>query len=147
MRVDALQERLPRTKQDGCDDQVQLVDQPHPKILPNRRGAATEAYVAAACRSLRLLQSRVNTAGDEPELRAALHRDGCARMMRQHEHRRVVRGLVAPPAFPAFVRPRTANRTEHIASEDPGADAGKALLRHFVVDARLPLAGAVHLLP
>src|SRR5271156_2082554 len=43
-------------------------------------------------------------------------------MVRQHEGRRVIRRVVAPPAFPALVRPRTADRPKHIAAEDERAE-------------------------
>ena len=50
-----------------------------------------------------------------------------ARVMRQHEHRHVVRRLVAPPALPALVRPWPADRPEHVPAQDPGADSLEAL--------------------
>src|SRR5262249_6129347 len=37
--------------------------------------------------------------------------------------RRVIRGIVAPPALPRVVRPFAADRAEHIAAEDEGAEA------------------------
>ncbi len=43
-------------------------------------------------------------------------------MMRQHKGRRVIRRIVAPPALPAFVRPRAADRPKHIAAEDERAE-------------------------
>src|SRR5215831_20600992 len=104
---------LPGTEQDRRDDEVQLVDQPGAKVLANRRDAATEANVAAARRGSCLLQGGTNTFGNEPELGVSLHPDRPAWVVRQHEHRRVVWRLIAPPAFPALVRPRAADRTEH----------------------------------
>src|SRR6185437_6468193 len=53
---------------------------------------------------------------------AALHLDRIARMVRQHEGRRVIGWIVAPPALPALVRPGTADGPEHIAAEDEGAE-------------------------
>ena len=49
-------------------------------------------------------------------------------MMREYKSWCMVRRIVTPPAFPAFIRPGTAHRPKHIASEDPRTDAGKALL-------------------
>src|SRR5262249_19630262 len=105
------------------------------------------ANVAAARRSGCLIQGGMNTFGDEPELGVALHFDWSSCVVRQHKHRRVIRRLIAPPAFPAFVRPRAADRPEHVAPENPGTDSGKALLRHPVVDTRFAVAGAVHFTP
>src|ERR1043166_7470984 len=98
---------------------MQLIDQRGSQILPNRGYAAAEADVAAACCSLRLLQSGVNTLGDNAKLRAPRHLERRSRVMRQHEDRRVIRRLVAPPALPAVVRPRAAPRTEHVGPPTP----------------------------
>src|SRR5215471_12632927 len=109
---------LPGTEQDRRDDDVQLVDQPDAKVLANRRDAATEANVAAARRGSCLIQGGTNTFSNEPELGVALHFDWSSCVVRQHKHRRVIRRLIAPPAFPAFVWPRAADRTEHVAPEN-----------------------------
>src|SRR5204863_2388338 len=66
---------------------------------------------------------------------------------RQHEDRRVVRRLVAPPSLPAFVGPRSADGAEHVAAEDPGADPFECLRREIVVDAGLAVRIAVHAVP
>src|SRR5207237_8495113 len=108
--------------------------------LPARPTAAAGSAAAAARRAARLFERGVNALGDEANFRAALHLERRARVMREHEHRRVIRRLFAPPAAPAIVGPRPAHRTEHVAPEDPRADAGKALLRHGVVGPRLALA-------
>src|SRR6267143_1953185 len=123
---------------------MQVVNQGGAQILANRGRAATEADVAAARCSARLLQSGVNAFRNEPKLRAALHPEGRPRVMRQHEDGRVIRWLVAPPALPAVVRPRAADGTEHVAPKNPGTDSGKALLRNSVIDSRLSIVIAVH---
>src|SRR6266849_7522291 len=111
---------------------MQLVNQSGTQILPNSGCAATEADVAAAGCSGRLLQSGVNAFGDKAKLRASRHPERRPRVMRQHEDGRVIRRLVAPPALPAVIRPRTSDGTEQVAPENPGADSGKALLRDSV---------------
>src|SRR6266446_7648212 len=123
---------------------MQLVNQGGAQILPNGGYAATEADVAAVCCSGRLLQSGVNAVGHKAKLRTPRHPKRRPRVMRQHEDGRVIRRLVAPPALPAVVRPRASDRTEHVAPKNPGADSGKALLRHSVIDSRLPIVMAVH---
>src|SRR5882762_1300030 len=123
---------------------MQLVDQGGAQILPNSGYAATEADVAAARCSARLLQSGVNALGEKAKLRASRHPERRPRVMRQHENGRVIRRLVAPPALPAVVRPGPPDRTEHVATENPGADSGKALFRNSVVDSRLSVVEAVH---
>src|SRR5713101_9809079 len=122
---------------------MQLVNQGGAQILPNSGYAATEADVAAVCCSGRLLQNGVNAVGHKAKLRTPRHPKRRPRVMRQHEDGRVIRRLVAPPALPAVVRPRASNRTEHVVSENPGTDSGKALLRDSVIDSRLSIAMAV----
>src|SRR5262249_25345623 len=122
----------------------QLVDQASLQILLNGRDSAAYAHVATARRGLCLLKCRVNAVGDEPELGPTCHRHRRPRMMREHKHRSVVGGLVAPPSLPALIRPGAADGTKHVATEDPSTDAGKAELRHVVVDAGLAVAVAIH---
>jgi hypothetical protein len=42
--------------------------------------------------------------------------------MCQYERWRMIRGIVAPPAFPLIVRPFSADRSEHVATKDEGAE-------------------------
>src|SRR5438105_3999750 len=123
---------------------MQLVNQDGAQILPKSGYASTEANVAAARCSARLLQSGVNAFGDKAKLRTPRHLKRRPRVMRQHEDGRVIRRLVAPPALPSAVRPRASDRTEHVAPKNPGTDSGKALLRNFVIDPRLSIVIAVH---
>src|SRR6202795_3988675 len=102
---------------------MQLINQGGAQILPNSGYAATEADVAAARCSGRLLQSGVNAFGDKAELRTSRHHKRRPRVMRQYKDRRVIRRLVAPPALPAVVRPRASDRPEHVAPKDPGTDS------------------------
>src|SRR5512135_3716062 len=146
-QVEALHQVLARAEQNRPQHEVQLVDQPRAQVLPDRRHAAAEAYVLAARRGARLFARGADAFGDEAELRAARHPERRAHVVRQHEHRRVVGRLLAPPSLPAFVRPGSAHRAEHVAPEDPGADAREALLRHLIVDAGLAPVLAVHLAP
>src|SRR2546430_16512564 len=126
---------------------MRLVDQAGAQILPDSGYAAPEADVAAVRCSARLLQSRVNAFGDKAKLRTSRHPERRPRVMRQHEDRRVIRRLLAPPALPALVRPRAAHRTEHVAPQNPGTDSGKALLRDSIVDSPLSIGIAVRLPP
>src|SRR5215467_5438970 len=64
--------------------------------------------------------------------------------MCQHEDGRAIRRFIAPPALPAVVRPRAADGTKHVATENPGADSGKALLCDSVVDSGFSIVVAVH---
>src|SRR5260370_12188649 len=65
-------------------------------------------------------------------------------MARQHEHRVVVRWVVAPPTLPFLVGPRPADRAEHVAPHDRGADAGVARDHEPLVNALLAARFANH---
>src|SRR5216117_2912825 len=145
--IDVVQEMLAGTEQHRPDGEMQVVNQGGAQILPNSRYAATEADVATARCSARLLQSGVDPSGDKAKLRASRHPERRPRVMRQHEDGRVIRRLLAPPALPALVRPQAPHWTEHVPPEDPGTDSGKALLRNSVIDPRLSTVMALHPAP
>ncbi len=145
--IDTVQQMLARTEQDGRDGQVQLINKSCTQILPNCGNAATQPDVATVRRIPRLLQRSMNAVGYELEHSAALHRDPCSRMMGQHEDRRVIRRLLAPPAFPAVIRPRASDGAEHVAAENPRADSRETLRRNIVICACLAIITPVHSLP
>ena len=72
-QIDVVQEMLAGPEQDRSDGEMHLVDQGGAQILPDSGYAATDADVAAARRSARLLQSGVNAFGDEAKLRTSRH--------------------------------------------------------------------------
>jgi hypothetical protein len=72
--------------------------------------------------------------GHEIEGRFARHRDGRARVVREHEDGDVVGRVVAPPSLPAVVRPGAARRREHVAAHDPRAEVLHASRGKIVVD-------------
>src|SRR5208337_2930555 len=123
---------------------MHLVNQGLSKILPNNGYATTDPDIAAARCSDRVLQSRVNAFGDKAKLGTSRHPERRTTVMRQHKNGRVIRRQVTPPAFPAIVRPRASDRTEHVTSKNPGADSGKAFLSNSVVDSRLSVIIAMH---
>src|ERR1700683_2942787 len=126
---------------------MQFVNQARAQIVPDRTNPTSKADVAATRGGRCFLQCGVNAFRDKPKLRTALHPERRSRIMRQHEDGRVVRRLLPPPALPAVIRPRPSDRTEHVASENPGPDSAEAFLRNCVVDARLAIRMAVHLPP
>jgi hypothetical protein len=121
-QVDPGEHRFAPPEHDRGQSEMQLVDQPGAKILTYRLDAATDLHVAALRGELRLLQRRLDTVGHEDEGGAAFHFDWIARMVRQHEGRRVIGRIVAPPALPILVRAGTADRPEHIAAKDERAE-------------------------
>src|SRR5690349_15982085 len=103
--VDAGQQVLARAQQHGSHGEVQLVDEALAQVLADGRDAAPDPDIAPGRGLLRLVQRRADAVRHEAELGPALHAKRRARMVREDEYRRVVRRLLAPPAFPALVRP------------------------------------------
>ena len=91
----------------------QLVDQPRGEVLIDGHCAAGDCDVRISCGRSCLIERRLDPVRDERERRAALQLQRFAWMMGQHEHRRVVRRLVAPPAFPLLV-PGATTGPEHV---------------------------------
>src|SRR5215831_14390717 len=125
----------PLPEHDGGQGQMQLVDQSRAKILTHRLDAAADLHVATIGGLLRLIQRRLDTLGHKDEGGAAFHLDRIVRMMRQHEGRRVIGRIGAPPTLPALVRPGAADRPEHIAAEDEGAEAVHRTMCVGLIDA------------
>src|SRR6266496_6489760 len=143
-RVDACEEMLAAAEEHGRDREVDLVDQPSGEVLANGGDATAKSDVLALSRLGRASQRSMASVGNEVERRSALHRDGGASMVRQHEDGYVVGRVVAPPSFPTVVGPGTPQRPEHIAAEDPGADVletarGEVVANHV----RHELSGAL----
>src|SRR5262245_49812608 len=109
------EDALPASQQRRRDDEVELVDQAGAQVLADRGDPAAQADVAPRRGFLRLLERSVDSFGDEMKHGAAFHRQRRPRMMRQHEDRRVVRRLLAPPTLPTLVGPRSADGSEHVA--------------------------------
>src|SRR5882724_8307007 len=66
-------------------------------------------------------------------------------MVSEHEHRRVERWGIAPPALPVVVLPRAAVGTELVAPHDLGAGVVSVVAGEVVVESSTPAGvGAVH---
>lgn len=85
----------------------------------------------------------MNAVGHEVKGHAAFHHNRFAGVMCKYECRNGMRRFVAPPAFPIVVEPRTANRAEHVATQDPCTFSRYAFSRKAVVNARLTALAAV----
>ena len=125
---------------------MHLVDLVCEQILANEGDAAADSDVFAVGCLFGLLECGICSFGDEVEDGAAFHGEGLTWVMGEYEDGRMVRRVVAPPAFPGVAFPRAADWAEHIAAEDPGADVFEGLEAEIVVDALGPAGLAVHLL-
>ena len=146
-RIDTIQQLFPGAKQDGRDDQVQLIDECSLQILPDRGYATTQSDVLAICSGPRLLKRGLNAVGDEPKFRTAFHPEWCSRVMSQHEDGCVIRRFITPPASPGVIWPWASYGTEHVSPKNPGADPVETLRRKIVVYAGFAVFIAVHPLP
>src|SRR5437879_6141396 len=137
-----LKQLLSPAQQDRRDSDVQLIDEARTKILLDSVRSAANAHIHSVGCVARPVKRLVNTARDEVECRSAFHLDGRARVMSQDESWNVIGWVVPPPAFPVHVGPGTANRSEHVSSENPGADILEAPRSEGVIDPRCATVGA-----
>src|SRR5581483_633670 len=133
-QVDPRQEMFARAEKHRRNGKMHLVDQTFLQILPDGLHASTDPDIfIVGCRFC-LLERGMDPVGNEMERGAAFHLYGRASVVRQHEHVAMERWVVAPPAFPFIVRPRTSDRSEHIAPQDLGSDILEAAPGKVVVD-------------
>src|SRR2546423_15715489 len=111
--VDPVKQRLTTAEQDRRDRDMYLVDEPRLEILAHRGRPAADLDIEPARGLPGATERFLNAAGDEMKDGPAFHRDRCARVVRQHEHRHVIRRGVAPPPPPPRLRPTTAPRGGH----------------------------------
>src|SRR6185295_151150 len=124
---------------------VHLVDQSGLEILPDRIHTAAEPDILVLRRVPRALQRRLDAVGDEVEGGAALHGERGARMVGEDEYVAVVGRVVAPPALPVVIRPRTPYRPEHVAAQDIGSDVIESACREVIVHAGRAALPSKHL--
>src|ERR1700728_2457899 len=141
-QVNRLEQSLSSAQQDRRDSDVHLIDEAQTKILLEGLRSAANAHIHSVGCVVRSVKRLVNTARDEVECRSAFHLDGRARVMSQDESWNVMGWVVPPPAFPAHVGPGTANRSEHVSSENPGANILEAPRSEVIVDPRCATVGA-----
>src|SRR5437870_3284054 len=133
--VEVFEEPLAAAEQDGHDHEVHLVDQASAEVLLDRGNAAAESDVISVGGLEPSLERRLDAVVNEVERGPALHRDGRTWVVGEHEHRVVERRVVPPPAGPLVAAPRPADRAEHVAPHDGGANAGVALRDELVIEA------------
>src|SRR5207237_3316505 len=122
-QVDPRKERLTTAEQDRRDCDMHLVDEPRLEILAYRSRPAADLDIALARGLRRATERFLDSSGDEMKDGPTFHRDRFARVVRQHEHRHVIRRVLAPPAAPLLVGPRSAHGTEHVSAHDIRTDA------------------------
>src|SRR5919106_5503276 len=134
-QVDALEESLSPSQQNRRDGHMQLINEALTKVLLNGVRTTTNAHVHPVGGLARLVESLMNAACDKMERRVAFHLYGRARVMGQDEDGNVIGRVVPPPPLPFIVWPRPTDRSEHVPSEDPGADILEAPRGEVLVDA------------
>src|SRR5213593_2238561 len=144
-QVHPRKERLTTAEQDRRDRDMHLVDEPRLEILAHRGRPAADLDIEPDRGLPGATERFLDSAGDEMKDGATFHRDRFARVVREHEHRHVIRRVLAPPAAPPVVGPRPAHGAEHVSAHDIRTDAFPEALRKNVVGARRPARLPVHL--
>src|SRR5207247_1734845 len=144
-QVHPRKERLTTAEQDRRDRDMHLVDEPRLEILAHRGRPAADLDIEPARGLPGATERFLNSVGDEMKDGPAFHRDRFARVVRQHEHRHVIRRVLAPPAAPPVVGPRPAHGAEHVSAHDIRTDAFPEALGKIVVGTRRPARFAVYL--
>lgn len=143
--LEAVPQSLAAAEHDRYQNEVHVVDQVGFEELAHGRRAAADAYVEPA-RGFAGGGERCGRAGvDEVKARATLHLDRWARMVGQHEHRRMEGRVLAPPAPPLFVGPRSVLRAELAAAHDLCADARVPAPGEGVIRTEASAGFALHL--
>ena len=124
---------------------MEVVDEVLCQELSDRRRSAPEANIQSARRFRGDGQCFARAGVEEVEGRATFHLEWRAGVVREHEHRVVVRRVVSPPTLPLQVRPRSALRSEHVAAHDVRPDAGNPSAREEVVGVPGSAGRAVYL--
>src|SRR5436853_7619936 len=97
---------------------MHLVDEPRLEILAHRGRPAADLDIEPARGLPGATERFLNSAGDEMKDGPAFHRDRFARVVRQHEHRHVIRRVLAPPAAPPVLGPRSTPGGAHVSPHD-----------------------------
>src|SRR5437667_6711182 len=115
---------------------MHLVDEPRLEILAHRGRPAADLDIELARGLTGATERFLDSAGDEMKDGPAFHRDRFARVVRQHEHRYVIRRVLAPPAVSLVVGPRGADGAALVLAHDIHTEAFPVALGRIVVWAR-----------
>src|SRR5262245_35026156 len=133
-KVYPLEQPLALSQQHRRNGDVQLVNEARTQVLLDRIRPSTNAHVEPVGGAARLVERLVNAPRDEVESSSARHLNGRAGVMRQDKNGNVIGRVVTPPPLPVLVRPRTADGSEHVSSEDPGSNILKATGSEVIVN-------------
>ena len=127
----AVEQPLAAPEQRRHQIDLHLVDETRREVLLRGVRAAGERDVLSLAAATRALRSAAfDAVGHERERGAAIERERCARVMRQHEDGVMKRGVVAPPAVPRrFLAPRARVAAEHVATHDRSRRCSRAIPR------------------
>jgi len=145
-RVNTLKQTFSRAEQDRRNGQMHLIYKSCTKILPDSGNPAAEPDILTVRSVSSSFKCGVDAIGDKVEGSASAHGDRCTWVVGEDEDGSVVRRVVAPPALPGVVGPRSADRAKHVATDDPCADVVEATRREVIVNPRRAAIIAKHLL-
>jgi hypothetical protein len=124
---------------------MHLVDKTGAEVLLDRRRPTSEPHILAFCRFESSLERHHDAVVDEVEGGPTFHRDRWTRMVREHENGVMVGRVISPPTFPVGVTPGAADRAEHVATHDGGADALVTFHHESVIETLIAIGLTEHL--
>jgi len=143
-KIDTVEERFSSAKGDRSKSKVDFVHVAGLNVLPYSLSTAANLDILCARRFARLLQRKLNAIGNKVKCRSAQHLDRWTWIMRQDESWRVIRRVVPPPTFPLIARPFPTNGSEHVATENEGAETFHCPFRELVVEACFSTLFSLH---
>src|SRR5262245_56894359 len=93
MEIEAGKEMLSISQEHRRQGQMHLIDQAGGQIGTNGGNTSANSNVFVSGRGFRFLEGGLDAFGDKEKGRTAFHRQGRARVMREHVYRRVVRRI------------------------------------------------------
>lgn len=135
-QVKSREQRFSRAEQDWRLREMHFVHQTCLQESSNGGDSSADSHILALGGSAGVSHRRFDAISDKMESGATFHSERCSGVMRKHKNIAVKGRICTPPSVPIIVRPRSADRTEHVTPYYPRADIMKTASSKIVVNTR-----------